>query len=78
MSTYYVDPEAPQETGYEWYTDEEEEIETFEGGKEYTCEVAIQIDPNGVLWNKYFSDDLTKVSVKGKHTNAKSIKETVK
>ena len=61
---YYVDPEDPEETGYTWF-EEEEEIETFVGGREYICKVEMKIDPNGALWKNYFSDDLTKVTVKG-------------
>ena len=60
------DSEYPH-SEYYWENeeDEEDEVEFFEGGKEYVCTVWISVDINGAYWRNSFTEDYLNVSVSG-------------
>ena len=52
-------------SGYSWEYGEDDEVVSFEGGKEYVCHVKIRIDWEGAYWKCYFNEGYQNVSVSG-------------
>lgn len=63
---YYDGSEDPDDSdgpGYSW--EDEDEVESFKGGNEYSCTVVMTIDPEGDYWRCFFDEDNMDVTVVG-------------